>query len=1264
MTMTGKRLLRPLLISLLLLTALCVSAAAKGTGGTALPTSGTFENGMTWELHSEKPDESDRTLTIQGTGSATEVLSLASYYEGKMLDFRCVSVRKGTPFTLSVFCPENAEIKLFCTNTSMKPLEEPQRQEFPKAPEQMYYPLTIIGPNGSMYEEQGLRIEDGRLAIQASDQNEDSALYVPEKSGWIYCGWLFTAEKDGVIEELGIHENVTPELFHALLPKIRDGWNITMDSAAVGKSEEPSVGRNDFDLHFFRDADALSFLLDVPAAYEGQDLDVFFLDQNGQQGYGGSVLAEDDYCKTIGGRVNSGSYNTVEVRTRTGENETVARFGLAKPLVFETGVRSLRPSGVSVELDGNSYDPYNSDVMRYIFSGTDETLAYFMEFTTDDPNRNPNRIAREGQSPISFGSNMNLTTATLYAMEFTDTDDAWTLRVSTSVTLDLPTLEDFEISNVRFEDSYLVWDAVASNVKFRVRFSPDGGETWPTGCGTSYKEVATYSFAEGTYNRVRISAEFNGEEAAVYEGKLSLTVTQDADKPAPKSVAFRKVLNEDGELEAYDMTVTGLTPNTAHIFKVADRPSGWNSASFWNVESDDSGTATARFGSLELVETGYYMIQEQTYNRITNGGKTCRTNFAFLGKPTKCFNRQENYEITNIRFDGPFLTWDPIDSDEDVKYSVLLSKDGGKTWSNNCGTSDNQVAIYSFPIQSTLEIYNHVRVSAALNGRDVARAEAALDFAIMKGNTKAAPDRVTFKEVLDKDGSLTGYEMTATGLTPHASHVFRLTNQPTNWNNSTFRHVFADEAGTATVRFGPSSIDFVQNGYYTIQEHLASDFVAGLYATRFVFLGEPRKCLDETADPSLWFEATESGRLYIESNIPFPDCDDPDVKVFFYSDNQQVAWDYGSYRGGDTLRYDISAMFAYRLGEPLTIDRTEMTLAVDGEELASVSLDSLLTVASPAGEEQVIRSIETEELANGRIRYTVSLENSVDSEASYALVFRGDDGNGRMSGLSVKNGSLTCDRSPDHFEGTGTFYVIKTVSSVDSQGNATQTPTPAGDGYRDPANSEDAEACPAVTSAFFTSRGTNLKIEWTPGEHAENHNLFYEVYLSPGSVNWIPLETTSETNCPLKPFIDLPANTYNRVKIVTRDRDGVLADSTFIGNLYLTVSETVEPYLPITLIITGETNEDGEKVCVASIYDAPAGANMMLGFRSNSQFGAHSCRSDSSGFLSDTYELKKPQRTEFLLWQVTGIYSDGTTASLDRTVYGEWTIPTIEDYSN
>jgi len=163
------------------------------------------------------------------------MILLASYQNEKMLDFRCVSVRKGTAFSLSVLCPEGAEIKLFRTDSAMRPLGELQDKQFLKAPEQDYFPLTIIGPNGSMSEENGLRIENSRLAIQASNQSEDAALYVPEKDCWQYEGWLFTAEKDGVTEELGIYKHVTPELFDALLPKMLEGWNITMDSDAPGR---------------------------------------------------------------------------------------------------------------------------------------------------------------------------------------------------------------------------------------------------------------------------------------------------------------------------------------------------------------------------------------------------------------------------------------------------------------------------------------------------------------------------------------------------------------------------------------------------------------------------------------------------------------------------------------------------------------------------------------------------------------------------------------------------------------------------------------------------------------------------------------------------------------------------------------------------------------------------------------------------------------------------------------------------------------------
>ena len=90
------------------------------------------------------------------------------------------------------------------------------------------YPICIVGPNGTM--DSSIEIVDGQLVIQGSTDE----LYVPEKENWTYNGWTFTAEKNGQVITIGTFKTITDELTEALLAKVEEGWNLTMDSVTPG----------------------------------------------------------------------------------------------------------------------------------------------------------------------------------------------------------------------------------------------------------------------------------------------------------------------------------------------------------------------------------------------------------------------------------------------------------------------------------------------------------------------------------------------------------------------------------------------------------------------------------------------------------------------------------------------------------------------------------------------------------------------------------------------------------------------------------------------------------------------------------------------------------------------------------------------------------------------------------------------------------------------------------------------------------------------
>jgi len=193
----------------------------------------------------------------------------------------------------------------------------------------------------------------------------------------------------------------------------------------------------------------------------------------------------------------------------------------------------------------------------------------------------------------------------------------------------------------------------------------------------------------------------------------------------------------------------------------------------------------------------------------------------------------------------------------------------------------------------------------------------------------------------------------------------------------------------------------------------------------------------------------------------------------------------------------------------------------------------------------------------------------------------------------------------------------------------------------------------------FVKRGSNgLDIQWTPGAGAENYNLGYEVFFAKAQDGtWVRMGSYSQTDWFMDHCIDLPAGTYNKVKVVTRDYTNTLANSEFVGDISLTITGKTGAQPTLTAISTGEVDQwDRTKYSILA-SGLPADADLILGHREvNSGSGAGSCDTDANGNLTEEEWVKDLSKTEFLVWQCTDISASGTTASMTRTVYGDWTV--------
>ena len=200
----------------------------------------------------------------------------------------------------------------------------------------------------------------------------------------------------------------------------------------------------------------------------------------------------------------------------------------------------------------------------------------------------------------------------------------------------------YAVTNIRFEDEFLKWDRPTAlnddmNYQYRVRLSNDGGNSWVTGCGVGGEDVVAYCFDPGTYNKVIIYTQVDGAQMAYAMADINLTITRDSDaKVALGTTTFTEVLNDNGEVEGYKMTVTGLQPDTSYILSVQDARENFNDRNFHDVRANAEGVAETTFWNPQIVEDGYYSIQEQTSNTVSADGKSCTTSYAYVSGTTKC----------------------------------------------------------------------------------------------------------------------------------------------------------------------------------------------------------------------------------------------------------------------------------------------------------------------------------------------------------------------------------------------------------------------------------------------------------------------------------------------------------------------------------------------------------------------------------------------------------------------------------------------------
>ena len=242
----------------------------------------------------------------------------------------------------------------------------------------------------------------------------------------------------------------------------------------------------------------------------------------------------------------------------------------------------------------------------------------------------------------------------------------------------------YEVTNIRIEDQYLMWDeptaAYSERLDYNVMLSANGGQSWIDNCGTNGTDLAVYAFAPNTYNKIRIETWVGNKLMASVDMDIDLFIGEYAAKPAPE-MDFQLLKDSDGH-KYFELTITGLTPNTSHIVQLRDLPENWNNSNFQEVVSDANGVATIDFWDLELVDFGYWVVTELVdYSQADS--TTAKAYKAQLGEPQRFFEPQNKVWFTTYTDGYMDLFWDyellPNATDYDGVY-VQYFNQNDSTW--------------------------------------------------------------------------------------------------------------------------------------------------------------------------------------------------------------------------------------------------------------------------------------------------------------------------------------------------------------------------------------------------------------------------------------------------------------------------------------------------------------------------------------------------------------------------------------------------------
>lgn len=242
-------------------------------------------------------------------------------------------------------------------------------------------------------------------------------------------------------------------------------------------------------------------------------------------------------------------------------------------------------------------------------------------------------------------------------------DGTWKLSATlytTAVNVSIPTVPDApetpptpEVPEglcfyMNYGSPVLKWDAPTDvtlnegeELRYQIYLKESGSDDWFIKTGTRQTSLPWPTDKAGTYQvKVEVLARNTStrEERSLmtYTGDLTLTVTSATGSQATFPT-YEKNAEETERLgyDAYNITFTGLTPNTYFMFYTRYN----NSEGGFGSESDSNGNATTLSGGTSLTDEltkGEYLILEYSNAQIGEDGKTCSYTVTQRGDWASC----------------------------------------------------------------------------------------------------------------------------------------------------------------------------------------------------------------------------------------------------------------------------------------------------------------------------------------------------------------------------------------------------------------------------------------------------------------------------------------------------------------------------------------------------------------------------------------------------------------------------------------------------